>query len=72
MRRSGGRHFIIVACGEQPREVVDRASCQRDVHHRADEKADHVVQEPVRLDLEDEPSLAIRPCGVSHATPVVV
>src|SRR5690606_15388113 len=50
--------------GEQPVQILQRATPPPYVHHRPDQVPHHVVQEPVRRDVErDADPVPLPPCG---------
>src|SRR5690242_7518256 len=62
----------VVGRAEQAGHVLLRAATEANVHHRSDEKPHHMMQKPVRLDLEHQSSWLLAPHGVKHVTSMVV
>src|SRR5579864_1518397 len=57
LRRSRRRHCVVCRRDEECFVLLTRPFATRHVEHRTDEKAHHVMQEPVRLDVEHQPAV---------------
>jgi len=64
---------MIVFPGEQSGYIQQRPTLETNIHHRADQQPDHVVQKPISLDVEAySPSLRTKlPLGERKPTAVM-
>lgn len=72
MRRRWRRYLVIVGSGKESCHVTQRPAPTAHIEHGTDEKAHHVMQEPIRLDLEHEAAGPLAPPGRTHLAAVRV